>query len=195
MLAVRFLGLIPALIFLLSLSACGGASSSGEDVGPAEIGAYAASLDDWMTSWSQSSFPSLDRDMAFCYGPDDPVPPPSPPDPSGHTRARIACLEAGRQIRQELSSYKDLHASLKSIRGNWNDPRVLNTQEALQEAHDFRLATYEQISFAAGLGDSNAVAALKGRYDELAKLETEALKAITALAAGLPKDDSKGGVD
>ena len=153
---------------------------------PADVDAltYETKVEKWLSDWKDAAFPSLDRDYVNCAGPDDPPIPPTTPDPSGHSRARIPCSNAIAAIDKALPQYRSLVDQLHDLGGDRSsDARVRAAQAALLDLNTKRLAFYEEAADASHHGDEKRVAALRVRYQDLATLDLTSVRAIQALSA------------
>ncbi len=181
-----FLTSVTALLLVFAAVACGGESTKGQPPGP-EVTAYGARLEGWLSDWRKADFPTLDRDYVNCYGPDDPQPAPSSPDPSGHTRARVACLVAAQAVEKNVGAYRDLVARLKTLASDSHDPRIDATEAALVNLHTQRLALYEEIVATLAKRDEPALVKLRGRYLDQAPLDEAVSKALANFAGAADK--------
>ncbi len=164
---------------VLLLAACGGKAAVKPP--PMTPRAYQVAIDAWSQSYHDSGIPILDRDYAFCLGPNDPIPPPSTPDPSGHTRARIPCGQAIQNIEPRVPDYAKMIDQLKGLSQGAVDQRIINAESAYVAWHSATLQLYQDAVAALQRGDQQAMSDLRLRYNNIDALQTAAIQAGAAL--------------
>ncbi len=161
-------------------AACGGGKAPQKPL-PVDVTTYQQQLDSWSQEYANAGFRTLDRDYRFCLGPNDPPQPPSTPDPSGHTRARIPCADAVRNIEPKIPQYQTLIDELAKLGQGSVDPRVNAAESAQMAWHTGEIALYRDAVDALHKGDPQALVDVRQRYIKLADLETAAIQAIEGL--------------
>src|SRR3954468_5822635 len=135
----RPLGLVTALVFCLWLSAaCGGKSSSKAD--PQATLTFATAYSQFQVAYIGMAINDTDRAFAYCAGPNDPKPANTPvPDPSGHSRGQVSCLEAASGPASKLPAYRDIITKFESSTATpTRDSRINNARNAILKAHKAR---------------------------------------------------------
>ena len=160
--------------------ACAGKSSNTEPITP---DAFQLGYNNLEQSVRDLAIADVDRAYAFCLGPDDPRPISTPiPDPSGHSRAQELCQNAASMVAQVLPGYESTVTAFEGSGQPMKDKRLETARAAVLKLHKARLLAYKDIVTAAGRNDLQALAALRGRYTEIANLTDESQKAIVGIS-------------
>jgi len=124
-----------------------------------------------------------DRAFAFCAGPNDPKPANTPvPDPSGHSRGQVSCLEAASGAASKLPAYRDIITKFESSTATpTRDSRINSARNAILKAHKAREQLYQDAAAAVAKSDANAAASLPVRYKEINTLADDMEKAVQVL--------------
>ncbi len=165
----------------VALAACGGEVKKADPIDPSVL-IYQQQVESWLTAWRGAGFPDLDRDYVYCAGPGEVIPP-STPDPSGHSRARVPCSLAVGNIEKALPQYEQLIDQLRGLAGpGVTDKRVGAAQTALMDLNTQRLQMYQQAVDALHRDDQAAMSDIRQRYSDLDKLDTNALQQVMNLS-------------
>jgi len=173
---------LPAIVLIAAVvAACAGKSSNTE---PNSIDAFQRAYTNLEQGVRDLAIADVDRAYAFCLGPNDPRPISTPvPDPSGHSRAQEPCQSAASIVAQVLPAYESAVTTFEAGSGApLRDKRLETARAAILKLHKVRLQAYRDIVTAAGRNDIQALAALRGRYTEIATLTDESQKAIVGIS-------------